>query len=193
MKMKMAMSIVCLAMVGMLGCAYAPEDDLGLGYPVAESSKYALAPNVRWTSIRYGQWTPLSVEGVWEIRILMDSHRIQTVRFDDGWGMERPRIVKENILATNEWLWIVGQLEQAEVSRWKTSYQPGEGAEIFDGVSWHLEFVNGTNVVGKVVGYNAWPKKFKAFQVILDTLDVIQGGSCYVSPTATEEKAASPQ
>ena len=180
MKMKMAMSIVCLAMVGMLGCAYAPEDDLGLGYPVAESPKYALAPNARWTSIRYGQWTPLSVEGVWEMRILMDSHRIQTVRFDDGWGMKRPRIVKENILATNEWLWIVGQLEQAEVSRWKTSYQPGEGVEILDGVSWHLEFVDGTNVVGKVVGYNAWPKKFKAFQAILDTLDVVQGGSCYI-------------
>ena len=114
------------------------------------------------------------------MRILMDSHRIQTVRFDDGWGMKRPRVVKENILATNEWHWIVWQLEQAEVSRWKTSYQPGEGVEILDGVSWHLEFVDGTNVVGKTTGDNAWPKNFKDFQSILDTFGVAWSGSCYI-------------
>ena len=180
MKKKMVMSIGCLMLAVIVGCAYAPEDDLGLGYPVAESPQYALAPNARWTSIRYGQWTPLSVEGVWEMRILMDSHRIQTVRFDDGWGMERPRIVKDNLLATNEWLWVVGQLEQAEVSRWKKSYEPGKGVEILDGAFWHLEFLNGDKSVGKVVGRNAWPKKFKAFKAILDTLDVDQGGSCYI-------------
>ena len=193
MKKKIAMTIGCLMLAAIAGCAYAPDDDSDeFGYPVRESPQYALAPNTRWTSIRYGQWAPLSVEGVWEMRILLDSHRIQTVRFDDGWGMRRPRIVKDNLLATNEWRWVVGQLEQAEVSRWKTSYQP-DGVEIFDGVAWYLEFLDGTNVVGKVCGDNAWPKKFKAFQAILDTRDVAQGGSCFVSPKAAEEKAASPQ
>ena len=106
--------------------------------------------------------------------------------------MERPRIVKDNILATDEWRWVVGQLEQAEVSRWKTSYEP-DGVEVFDGVTWHLEFLDGTNVVGKAHVFNVWPENFEAFRAILDAFDVAQGGSCVVSPTTTKEKAASPQ
>ncbi len=185
---RMAMSIGCLMLAGVLGCVYAPDDNLGLGYPVAESQQYALASNTRWTCLRYSivdVFGPTSY--LW---IYMDSHRILFTR--KPLGAERPTVVKDHITTADVWRWIAGQLEKAEVSRWKTSYQP-DGVEVLDGVVWTLEFLDGTNVVGKTTGDNAWPKKFKAFQVILDTLDVIQGGSCYVSPTATEEKAASPQ
>ncbi len=39
----------------------------------------------------------------------------------------------------------------------------------------------------------AWPKDFKAFEAIMDSFGVAEGGPCAVSPKATEEKAASPQ
>ena len=166
------------------GCAYAPDYDI-LGYPVDESSKYALAPNARWTSLRYNEWTPLNKEGVWEMRILLDGHRIQFVKFDDGWGMERPRIVSDQKVTADNWNWIAGKLEEAGVSRWKTSYQPGGGVEIFDGTFWSLRFLDGSNVVGKAVGSNAWPKNFKAVLAIVDAFDGAgvarnRGGSCYI-------------
>ena len=171
-------------LAGIAGCAYDP-DYSNSGYPVDESSKYVLAPNTRWTSLRYNEWTPLSKEGVWEMRILLDGHRIQFVKFDDGWGMERPRIVSDQKVTADNWNWIAGKLEEAGVSRWKTFYQPGGGVEVFDGTFWSLKFLDGSNVVGKAVGSNAWPKNFKAVLDIVDAFDgagVAQnrGGSCYI-------------
>ena len=63
--MKVTKTILyCLMLAAIAGCAYAPDDDSDeFEYPIRESPQYALAPNARWTSIRYGQWTPLSVEG----------------------------------------------------------------------------------------------------------------------------------
>lgn len=173
-------------LAGIAGCVYAPDCDNPFGYPVDESSKYALAPNARWTSLRYNEWTPLSREGVWEMRILRDSHQIQYVKFDDGWRMKCPRIVSDLKVTADKWSWITGQLEKAGVSRWKTFYQPGGGVEIFDGTLWTLEFLNGTNVVGQVQGDNAWPKNFKAFLAIADVFDAAgvarnRGGSCLIS------------
>ena len=187
-KKKMAMSIGCLMMAGMLGCVYAPEDEFGLGYPVAESPQYALAPNTRWTCLRYrisSVWGPAS-----DLRIYMDSHRILFTQ--RPLGAERPTVIDDHIATADEWRWIAGQLEKAGVARWKKSYQP-EGVEVFDGVDWHLEFLDGTNVVGQVYGDNAWPKKFKDFKSILDTYGIAWGDSCYISPKATEEKSTSPK
>lgn len=182
--MNMTKTILLWAMLaGIAGCVYAPDCDTTFGYPVDESSEYALAPNARWTSLRYNKWTPLSKEGVWEMRILLDSHRIQFVKFDDGWMMERPRIVSDHKVTADKWNWIAGQLKEAGVSRWKTSYQPGGGVEIFDGTFWTLEFLNGSNVVGKAQGDNAWPKNFRAFLAIADAFGGAQnrGGSCFIS------------
>ena len=81
--------------------------------------------------------------------------------------------------------------EKVGVSHWKTSYEP-DGVEVLDGVVWHVEFLDGSNVVGKVYGYNAWPKNFKEFQAILDAFGDVQSGSCYVFPKTTKDKAASP-
>ena len=53
--------------------------------------------------------------------------------------------------------------------------------------------VRSGNVVGKVNGYNAWPKDFEAFRAILDAFGGAQGGSCVVFPKATKEKVDSPQ
>ena len=63
----MTKPILLLGMLaGIAGCEYVP--DYGISeYPIEESSKYALAPNTRWTSLRYNEWTPLSKEGVWEM------------------------------------------------------------------------------------------------------------------------------
>ena len=184
----MAMSIGCLMMAGMLGCVYAPEDEFGLGYPVAESPQYALAPNTRWTCLRYGiddVFGPRS--DVW---IYMDSHRILFTK--KPLGAERPTVVKDHIATADEWRWMVRQLKKAGVSRWKQSYEP-DGVEVLDGVAWHLEFLDGSNVVGKVFGYNDWPKSFKDFQPILDAFGVTRRGSSLVSPMVTEEKTASPR
>ena len=188
MKKKIAMSIGCLMMAGMLGCVYAPDENLGLEYPVAESPQYALAPNTRWTCLRYSivdVFGPTSY--LW---IYMDSHRVLFTR--KPLGAERPTVVNDHIATADEWRWIAGQLEKAGIARWKTSYQP-DGVDVLDGVGWTLEFLNGTNVVGETTGYNAWPKNFKEFQSVLDTFGIAWSGSCYVSPTATEEKTASPQ
>ncbi len=70
------------------------------------------------------------------------------------------------------------------------SYRP-DGVEVFDGVDWSLEFLDGDKVVGKVYGDNAWPKNFKDFQSILDAFGVARGDACYVFPKSTKEKAAS--
>ena len=178
--------LLCGMLAGIAGCVYAPDCDTPFGYPVDESLRYALAPNARWTSLRYSEWTPLSEKGVWEFRILRDSHQIQYIKFDDGWVMKRPRIVSDLKVTADKWNWIAGQLEKAGVSRWKTSYQPGGGVKIFDGTIWTLEFLNGSNVVGKVQGDNAWPKNFKAFQAIVDAFDGAgaaqnRGGSFFIS------------
>ena len=188
------MLLLCGVLARIAGCKYEPDCDTPFGYPVDESSEYALAPNARWTSLRYNQWTPLNVEGVWEMRILLDSHRIQFVKFDDGWGMERPRIVSDQEVSADKWTWIVGKLEEAGVSRWKTSYWPGGGVSVLDGTGWTLEFMDGSNVVGKAAGSNAWPKNFKAFLAIVDAFDdagvarrrrgasyINRGGDCCIS------------
>ncbi len=179
MKKSIAISIGCLMVAAIAGCKYGPDYIDPFGCPVEESSKYALAPNTRWTSLRYGECPVLSKAGVWELRILKDGHRVQFVKFDDDWAMERPRIVKDSILASDEWSWVARQLEQADVTRWKTFYQPARGVVILDGTSWYLKFMDGSNVVGKVTGWNAWPRNFKAFKSILDAFDITQGGSFY--------------
>ena len=194
-KKNMAMSIGCLVMAGMLGCAYEPYDDFPdyasyeLGYPIRESPQYALAPNTRWSSLHYyydgTPWGPFL-----DMWIFLDSHRIQFTQVERE--KESPKISHNRIATADEWRWIAGQLEEAGFSRWKTSYQPGGGFGVLDGAAWYLEFLDGSNVVGKVHGYNAGPKDFDAFQAILDAFDAAQMGSCVVFPKTTEEKAASP-
>lgn len=168
MKKNIAMSIGCLLMAGMLGCAYDPDySSCELGYPVQESQQYALAPNARWTCLHYhdgGPWGPFL-----DMRIFPDSHRIQFTRAE--FKKKSPTVNHDRVATADEWAWIAGQLEKADVSHWKTSYVPGGGVMIFDGTTWHLEFLDGTNVVGNVDGYNAWPKNFKAFQSILNAFD----------------------
>ncbi len=188
--MKVTKTILhCLMLSAIAGCAYAPDDDsCEFGYPIRESPQYALAPNTRWTGLHY------SISDVFgptsDLWIFLDSHRIHFTRVD--LGTERPTVNHDRIATADEWRWIAGQLEKAGVSRWKTSYEP-DGVEVFDGVGWTLEFLNGSNVVGKVYGDNAWPKNFTAFQAILDTFGIAQSGSCFVFPKTRKEKAASPQ
>ena len=189
MKKNMAMSIGCLVMAGMLGCAYDPDySSCELGYPIQESQQYALAPNTRWTCLHYHDWGPWGP--FLDMRIFPDSHRVQFTRVE--FGKESPTIKHDRIATADEWRWIAGQLEKAEVSRWKTSYQP-DGVEVLDGVGWTLEFLNGTNVVGETTGYNAWPKDFNAFRAILDAFDLAENGSCVVFPKTTKEKGAEPK
>ena len=152
----------------------APDDDsFGWGYCISESSEYALAPTAKWTSLHY------SVRGApfcpsLDMLICMDSHRIQFVRFeDDGAESEHRATVSHDRIATaGEWCWITNQLEQAGVSRWKTSYQPGGGIDVLDGTWWCLEFLDGTNIVGKAKGDNAGPKNYGALRTILDIFDI---------------------
>ena len=184
MKKKIAISVGCLVLAGLLGCAYAPDDDsYEFGYPIRESPRYALVPNTRWTGLHY------SIDNVFgptsDLWIFLDSHRILFTR--RPLGAERPTVNHDHVATADEWRWIAGQLEKAEVARWKKSYEP-DGVEIFDGVGWTLEFLDGTNVVGKADGDNAWPKNFKDFQAILDVFGVEWRGSCFVSPKAAEEK-----
>ena len=189
MKKKIAMSIGCLVLAGMLGCAYAPDyDSYEFGYPIRESPQYALAPNARWTCLHYYDWGPWGP--FLDMWIFPDTHRIKfTQRF---LGNKRPTVNYDHVATADEWRWIAGQLEKAGAPRWKTSYRP-DGVEVLDGIVWHLEFLDGSNVVGKVNGYNAWPKDFEAFRAILDAFGGAQGGSCVVFPKATKEKVDSPQ
>ena len=185
----MAKTILLHVMLAAIaGCAYEPDEDLGFESPIRESPQYALAPNTRWTSLHYYNWSPGGPN--LDMRIFLDSHRIQFTRVE--LGKESPTINHNRIATADEWRWIVGQLKKAGGSRWKQSYEP-DGVEVLDGVAWHLEFLDGSNVVGKVFGYNAWPKNFKDFQSILDAFGVARSGSCLVSPKATEEKAALPR
>ena len=189
MKKNMAMAIGCLVMAGMLGCAYEPDyDSCESGYPIRESPQCALAPNARWTCLHYYNWGPWGPS--LDMRIFPDSHRIQFTQTE--LGKESPTINHDRIATADEWDWIAGQLELAGVSRWKTSYRP-DRVEVLDGVAWHLEFLDGSNVVGKVYGDNAWPQNFEAFRAILDAFGGAQGGSCVVFPKATKEKVDSPQ
>lgn len=189
MKKNIAISVGCLVMTGMLGCAYEPNyDSYEYGYPIRESEQCALAPDVRWTSLHYYNWSPWGP--FLDMWIFPDTHRIKfTQRF---LGDERPPINHDRVATADEWRWIAGQLGKAGVSRWKKSYQP-DGVEVLDGVGWTLEFLDGTNVVGKADGDNAWPKNFKDFQAILDVFGIEWRGSCFVSPKATKEKSDSPQ
>ena len=189
MKKNIAISVGCLVMTGMLGCAYEPNyDSYEYGYPIRESEQCALAPDVRWTSLHYYNWSPWGP--FLDMWIFPDTHRIKfTQRF---LGDERPPINHDRVATADEWNWIAGQLEKAGVSRWKTSYRP-DGVEVLDGVVWNLEFLDGTNVVGKATGYNAWPKDFNALRAILDAFDLAENGSCVVFPKTTKEKAVSPQ
>ena len=187
--MKVTKTILfCLMLVAIAGCAYAPDDDsYEFGYPIRESPQYALAPNARWTGLHYRISDVFGPES--DLWIYLDSHRMHFTRVD--LGANSPTLNHDRIATADEWRWIAGQLELAGVSRWKTSYEP-DGVEVLDGVVWHLEFLNGSNVVGKLHGYNAWPKDFEAFQAILDTFGIAQSGSCFVFPRTTEEKVASP-
>ena len=183
------MSIGCLVLAAIAGCAYAPDDDFyKFGYPIRESPQYALAPNARWTGLHYcigDVFGPTS-----DLWIFLDSHRIQFTQCPPG--EERPTVNHAHVATADEWRWIAGQLGKAGVSRWKKSYQP-DGVEVLDGVGWTLEFLDGTNVVGKADGDNAWPKNFKDFQAILDVFGIEWRGSCFVSPKTTKEKSDSPQ
>ena len=76
MKKSIAISIGYLMVAAIAGCKYGPDYIDPFGCPVEESSKYALAPNTRWTSLRYGECPVLSKAGVWELRILKDGHRV---------------------------------------------------------------------------------------------------------------------
>ena len=175
MKKNIATSIGCLMMAGMLGCAYAPDDDLGYRDGMWESAQYALAPKAQWTCLYYYEygapWAP-----VLYMHISPDSHRVKFIRFEDGKAAyeRQPTINHDRIVTEEEWNWIAGQLDQAGVVRWKTFY--GLECHITDGTCWGLSFLDGTNVVGKVEGYSARPKKFKAFEAILDAFGVAQSG-----------------
>ena len=189
MKKNMVMSIGCLMLAGLLGCAYEPDNDRGLGYRIRESPQYALAPNARWTCLHYcfdgGRWGSFL-----DMQIFLDSHRIKFTRVEP-W-LESHKISHDRIVTEDEWRWIVGQLEKAGVSRWKKSYHP-DGVVVVDGVAWYLEFLDGSNIVGEVIGDNAWPKNFNAFRAIVNAFDVAPNSSCVVIQKATEEKATSPQ
>ena len=190
MKKNMAMSIGCLVMAGMLGCAHDPDySSCELGYPVQESPQYALAPNTRWSSLHYyydgTPWGPFLDMG-----IFLDSHRIQFTQVERE--KESPKISHNRIATADEWRWIAGQLEKAGVTRWKKSYNP-DGVAIIDGVAWYLEFLDGSNVVGGTHGDNAWPKNFNAFRSIVNAFDIDPSSSCVVIPKTTEEKVASPK
>ena len=181
MKKKIAVSIGCLVMAGMAGCAYAPDDDddSGTWGRMWESAEYALAPNTRWTCLYYYEygapWAP-----VLYMKIFPDSHRIQFIQYKDGEAAydQHPTINHDRIVTEEKWNWIAGQLEQAGVVRWKTFYELA--SSMTDGTQWGIRFLDGSNVVGKVEGYSAWPKNFKAFEAIMDSF-------------GTEEKAASPR
>ena len=173
--------IVCAALTVIAGCAYMPEDDCEFMYPIRESPQYALAPKARWTCLHYDKWSPWGPFP--DLRIFPDSHRIQFTLVE--LGKESPTIKYDRIVTADEWRWIAGQLEKADFSHWKKSYEP-DGVEVLDGVGWDLEFLDGSNVVGKVHGYNAWPKKFKEFQAILDAFGDARRGPCYVFPKATK-------
>ena len=94
MKKNMAMSIGCLVLAGMLGCAYAPDyDSYEFGYPIRESEQCALAPDARWTSLHYYNWGPWGP--FLDMWIFPDTHRIKfTQRF---LGDKRPPINHDGI------------------------------------------------------------------------------------------------
>ena len=56
-----------------------------------------------------------------------------------------------------EWLSVVSNLNAMAVSEWEKRY---DNNSILDGSFWCLELCNGTNVVRKCSGANAWPKNF---------------------------------
>lgn len=88
--------------------------------------------------------------------------------------MDRSPTIYDGIVTTDKWNWIVSQLEKAGVFRWKASYLPESWEDIRDERWWWLEFLDGSNVVGKAEGCAVWPNGWDAFQSILDSFDVVQ-------------------
>jgi len=162
--------------VGIAGCVYDDVDMSKYDYPVWVSSKYALAPNTRWTTLHYcgfkGWYPEVSME------ISRDSHRVLFLRWD--LDEDRSPTIYDGVVTADRWNWIVSQLEHAGVSRWKVFYAPSEvTSEVIrdEGNSWYLEFLDGSNIVGRVGGLAVWPKGWNAFQSILDSFDVVQKDS----------------
>ena len=157
---------------GITGCVYDVDRSM-YDYPVCVSSEYAIEPNTRWTSLHYSgakAWTPeISMQIFW------DSHKVQFLRWD--LDMDRSPTIYDGIVTADKWNWIVRQLEQAGVFRWKTAYLPESWEDIRDGRVWELDFQDGSNIVGRAVGFAVWPNGWDAFQSILDSFDVVQKNS----------------
>ena len=106
------------------------------------------------------------------MEISWDSHKVQFLRFD--LNTDRSPTLYDGTVTPDKWNWIVSQLEQAGVFRWKELYLPERFEDIRDERWWWLEFLDGTNVVGKAEGCSVWPNGWDAFQSILDSFDVVQ-------------------
>ena len=154
---------------GVAGCAYDVDRSM-YDYPVIVSPEYALKPNTRWTSLYYygaKDWQPEV-----SIQIFRDSHSVIFHRWDVKEG--RSPTLYDGRVTAEKWNWIVSQLEQARVSRWKTFYLPESFEDFPSGSVWGLDFQDGSNTVGTVLGYAVWPNGWDAFQAILDSFDVVE-------------------
>jgi len=63
----------------------------------------------------------------------------------------------------SEWTNVVAWIDGAAIGKWKPRY---ENRDILDGTFWRLELLNGTNVVARHSGANAWPKRFWSFMKV---------------------------
>ena len=164
---KTKMILLLGVIAGIAGCAYDVDRSL-YDYPICVSSEYALKPNTRWTSLHYcgcRKWGPeVSME------ISRDSHTVHFLRYD--LDEDRSPTLYDGTVTADKWNWIVSQLEQAGVFRWKELYLPERIEDIRDERWWWLEFLDGTNIVGKAEGCSVWPNDWDAFQSILDSFDI---------------------
>ena len=162
--------LLWVMIAGIAGCVYDVDRSM-YDYPVRVSSECALRPNTRWTSLHYcgcrKGGTVVSME------ISRDSHKVLFLRYD-LWYENRSPTLYDGTVTPDKWNWIVSQLEQAGVFRWKELYLPERFEDIRDERWWLLEFLDGTNVVGKAEGCSVWPNCWDAFQSILDSFDVVQ-------------------
>ena len=123
--------LLWVMIAGIAGCVYDVDRSM-YDYPVRVSSECALRPNTRWTSLHYcgcGKWGPeVSMEISW------DSHKVQFLRFD--LDTDRSPTLYDGTVTPDKWNWIVSQLEQAGVFRWKELYLPERFEDIRDERWW---------------------------------------------------------